>query len=167
MNIRAESTDDQSAVYEVNRAAFETTAEARLVDVLRKAVKQVISLVAEEDGNIVGHISFTPVSIADHPGLRVMGLAPVAVLPKYQRQGIGTALVQAGLAQCRKNGFGSVVVVGHEDFYPRFGFAPAKNAGLRCAYDVPEEVWMFVELEKGYLDGVTGEVRYHPAFDDL
>ncbi len=96
-----------------------------------------------------------------------MGLAPLAVVPEHQRGGIGTALVRAGLDQCRKIGFGAVVVLGHSEYYPRFGFTPATRFGIGCEYDVPVEVFMAVELEANYLLGVSGKVQYHAAFNNL
>lgn len=167
MIIRAEQLKDHASVRAVNASAFETTAEASLVDALREQAHQVVSLVAEEGGSVIGHIMFSPVSLSGHPELRIMGLAPMAVAPEHQRKGIGSALVRAGLEQCRQLGFGAVVVLGHPSYYPRFGFLPSAHFGIGCEYEAPEEAFMLVELQPGFLDGATGTVRFHAAFKEV
>ncbi|HOJ56069.1 MAG TPA: N-acetyltransferase [Phycisphaerae bacterium] len=175
--IRLELPNDYPAVHKVNRQAFGRTNEADLVEVLRRN-QACISLVAEREGAIVGHILFSPVSIqprgrrlfhrsaaeTSRPPFRPMGLGPLAVLPAYQRQGIGSELVRAGLDACRENGCGAVVVLGHPDFYPRFGFVPARTFLLSCEYDVPDPVFMALELHRGALGGAGGVVKYAPEF---
>ena len=165
--IRFEQTHDFVTVYHLYASAFATRAEARLVDTLREQIASIVSLVADIDDVIVGHILFSPVTIADHPQLKLAGLAPMAVLPNHQRKGIGTALVTAGLERCREDGYDAVVVLGHPEFYPRFGFVPAHRFGICCEYDVPADVFMIAELRSGSLDGVAGTIHYHPAFHDL
>ena len=96
-----------------------------------------------------------------------MGLAPMAVLPDHQRRGIGSALAQLGLQRCKELGFGAVVVHGHPEYYPRFGFVPSRHFGIESEYDVPQEVFMVVQLEPGFLSGVSGTIEYHEAFRDL
>jgi putative acetyltransferase len=167
MLIRAEEERDWAAVYALNAAAFETTAEADLVDTLRREPKPIISLVADDAGEIVGHIMFSPVSLIGHPGLKIMGLAPMAVSAKRQRSGIGSLLVRAGLEACKEIGAGAVVVLGHADYYPRFGFTAAVNFAIGCGYDVPAEAFMAVELRPGYLRDASGMVKYLAAFDNL
>jgi len=166
MLIRAEEQSDWDAVRAVNASAFETPAEANLVDALREQARPFVSLVAEEHGAILGHIMFSPVSLSGHPALRIMGLAPMAVAPEHQRKGIGSALVRAGLEQCKQLGFGAVVVLGHPGYYPRFGFSPSARFGIGCEYEVPEEVFMVVELQTGFLRGASGKIKYHTAFSD-
>jgi len=166
MLIRAEQDKDRAAVHTVNTAAFGTPSEANLVDALRERAEPVVSLVADELGTIVGHIMFTPVSLSGHPGLKAMGLAPMAVAPEHQRKGIGSALVRAGLEQCRQLGFAAVVVLGHPGYYPRFGFSPSTRFGIGSEYDVPEEVFMAMELQPAALNGKAGTIKYHPAFGD-
>jgi len=102
MLIRAEKECDRNSVHAVNVSAFETSSEADLVDALRQQARPVVSLVAEENGEVVGHIMFSPVSLSNHPDFKVMGLAPMAVLTAHQRAGFGSALVRAGLEQCRQ-----------------------------------------------------------------
>ena len=167
MRIRPEANADRAAIHAVNRAAFGTSLEADLVDVLRAKAAALISLVAEVDDAIVGHILFSPVSLGGHDQLNLMGLGPMAVLPQRQRSGIGSALAQDGLKRCKQLGCHAVVVVGHPEYYPRFGFAPASRFGIRCNYDVPDDVFMLAELEPGALRGASGVIRYDEAFDNV
>jgi putative acetyltransferase len=167
--IRTEEKKDWASVHEVNASAFETAGEADLVDMLRKQAQPVLSLVAEDedDGGIVGHIMFSPVSLPGYPELRIMGLAPMAVAPEHQGKGIGSALVRTGLEQCKQIDFGAVVVLGHPEYYPRFGFTPSTRFGIGCEYEVPEEAFMLLELHPGYLRGASGKVKYHAAFKNV
>jgi putative acetyltransferase len=165
--IRAEEQNDWAAVHAVNTSAFETPIEANLVDTLRQQAHPIVSLVAADDKTIVGHIMFSPVSLSEHPGLKIMGLAPMAVIPGQQRKGFGSALVRAGLEQCKQLGFGAVVVLGHPEYYPRFGFLPSTRFGIRCEYDVPEDVFMVLELQPGFLRGASGIIKYHAAFSSV
>lgn len=164
MRIRPETEADRAAVRALNEAAFETPAEAELVERLRREEMSLVSLVAEVDGTLVGHILFSPVSLTDRPQLNLMGLAPMAVAPECQRKGIGSALVREGLARCKELGCAAVVVVGHAGYYPRFGFVPAARYALRCEYDVPADAFMVAELDAGALNGASGLVRYADAF---
>jgi putative acetyltransferase len=166
MLIRSEEEHDRSAVHALNISVFETPSEANLVNALRQQALPVVSLVAEENGAIVGHIMFSPVSLSGHPSLKVMGLAPMAVTPEHQQKGIGSALVRAGLEQCRQLGFVAVVVLGHPKYYPRFGFSPSSHFDIDCEYEVPEEVFMAIELQQEALSGKTGRVQFHAAFSN-
>ena len=167
IQIRSERADDIASVHALNRAAFETSIEADLVDALRERAKPIISLVADEAGSIVGHILFSPVTLSEYAELKIMGLAPMAVLPAEQRRGIGSALVRAGLERCKQIGYGAVVVLGHPEYYPRFDFVPASRFGVSCEYEVADEVFMALELEAGILRGKSGTIRYHAAFANL
>ncbi|MDX1404658.1 MAG: N-acetyltransferase [Woeseiaceae bacterium] len=164
VDIREETNADRNAIYEINAAAFPTEAEAKLVDALRVSADPFVSLVAEEDDEIIGNIVFTPVALASFGDLQLMGLAPMAVKPARQRSGIGSRLVEAGLENLRTLGVGAVVVLGHADYYPRFGFRPASRWGIASEYDVPDDAFMLLELASGYLDGYQGTIRYHAAF---
>jgi len=165
--IRNEVEKDYPAVHALNASAFESQAEANLVDILRKQAHPVVSLVAEDSTTVVGHILFTPVSLSNHPGLKIMGLAPMAVAPAHQNQGIGSALVRAGLERCKELGFGAVVVLGHPRYYPRFGFQPSTRFGIGCEFEAPEEAFMAIELQPGYLCGKSGTVHYHEVFKNV
>lgn len=167
MVIRPERLVDISAIRTVNREAFETPTEADLVDGLREQAQPIVSLVAEDAGTIVGHIMFSPAILHTHPEIRIMGLAPMAVVPARQREGIGSALVREGLAQCRQLDVKVVIVLGHADYYPRFSFTRASRFAVTCEYEVPDDVFMLVELEEGVLRGKSGTVRYHEAFSKV
>ena len=167
MIIRVEKENDQAAVHAVNVSAFATSSEADLVDTLRRQARPIVSLVAEENSEVVGHIMFSPVSLSGNPDLKMMGLGPMAIAPEYQRGGIGSALVRSGLRRCRQLGFVAVVVLGHPDYYPRFGFSPSSRFDIDSEYEVPQEVFMAIELQPGVLSGKTGRVKYHAAFSNL
>ena len=165
--IRKEREGEFAATRDIHLAAFETPAEADLVDALRRRAQPIVSLVAARGGTLVGHILFSPVSLTGHPEIRLMGLAPMAVAPDYQRQGIGSQLVRAGLEGCRRIEAAAIVVLGHADYYPRFGFRKASSFGIRSEYEVPDEVFMAMELEADALANATGTVHYHAAFGEL
>lgn len=167
MLIRTEEERDWAAVHALNASAFETPAEANLVNALRLQARPVVSLVAEDAGSVVGHILFSPVTLQGHAGMRIMGLAPMAVAPPHQRHGIGSALVRAGLERCKALGAGAVVVLGHHEYYPRFGFSPSVRFGIGSEYEVPEEAFMVVELHPGFLRGASGTIQYHAAFKNV
>ncbi len=164
MRIRDEQPSDFAAIHALNARTFPTDAEARLVDALREAADPVVSLVAEQDRTLIGHIMFTPVTLDENPALRLMGLAPMAVAEAYQRSGVGSALVREGLERCRALGAQAVVVLGHSSYYPKFGFLSSVSFGIKSEYDVDSEVFMAMELQPGALAQVSGTVRYHPAF---
>ena len=166
--IREERPEDRTAVYEVNRRAFPTPVEADLVDALRPMADPLISLVAVLDGRVLGHILFTPVRVVGETGERTaLGLAPMAVLPEFQNQGIGSRLVRAGLDACRELGHSAVVVLGHAEYYPRFGFEPAAPRGLHYK-DVSFDPYFFViGLAPGGVEGLSGWVEYLPPFEGV
>jgi putative acetyltransferase len=163
MVIRPEQPHDWSAIHALEATAFPSPAEADLVDALRAAT-ELVSLVADDGGAIVGHVSFSPVTLDGNPALRLMGLGPMAVAPARQRGGIGVALVREGLAACLRDGVVGVVVLGHPAYYPRFGFVPASRFGIRSEYDAPDDAFMAMELIPGALAAARGTVRYHAAF---
>jgi putative acetyltransferase len=165
--IRAEQTGDAAAIYSLHCAAFPTDAEARLVDRLRANDHARMSLVAEADGALVGHVLFSPVSIVGHPADGSgLGLAPVAVLPTHQRMGVGSNLIREGLAACRQAGYRFIVLLGHPAYYPRFGFQKASLAGLQNEYGADEE-FMVLELQPGSLPVVGGLVKYGAEFAEF
>jgi putative acetyltransferase len=161
--IRAERDEDRSAIRLVNEAAFGSPLEADLVDALRADRLVLVSLVAEVADRIVGHILFGRMSIETASGsVPAVALAPMAVLPEYQRRGVGSRLVQSGLDALRALGEQIVIVVGHSAYYPRFGFSSDSARSLESPF--PRDAFMALELEPGALDGVYGRVRYPEAF---
>jgi putative acetyltransferase len=168
ISIRPEAPADHPAIAAVNDRAFGQPHEGRLVAALRERVSSCVSLVAERDGRVVGHVFFSPVRV-EGPGdpVDAVALGPMAVDPDHQSQGIGAQLVEAGLEACRRRGDRAVFVLGHPTYYPRFGFMPAAAHGLRCEFPVPDELFFFLELEPAALRGVRGTVRYHPEFAAL
>src|SRR5262245_36127987 len=171
IRVRAERPDDRSLVRGVLVRAFPSDAEARLVDALRGKTDPQVSLVAVDAAaaeRVIGHILFTPVEVRSGAETwRAIGLAPMAVAPERQREGIGAALVQAGIAACGALGEHVVVVLGHPDYYPRFGFVPAWDFGLYYRDPGPNPGFFVRELAHGALRGRRGEVVYHSAFDAL
>jgi putative acetyltransferase len=163
-SVRLAVAEDAAAVRDVNQHAFAGPVEARIVDALRDSPDS-ISLVAIVDQQVVGHILFTPVTIDPPPaGVRVAGLAPMSVRPDFQRLGVGRELIRVGFGECRRHKYSAVVVVGHPEYYPRFGFLPADTWGLQYVDPVPREVFMATELERGALTGCAGLVRFRPEF---
>lgn len=163
MHIRPETPDDHDAIRQVVTAAFGQADEADLVDALRAQGYARLSLVAENEGRIAGHILFSALPIHTERGVvDSLALAPVAVVPELQNQGIGSALIREGLQQSRAMGFGSVVVLGHANYYPRFGFSVELARPLQSPY--AGDHFMALELVPGALAGVTGRVAYPPPF---
>ena len=164
MEIRPYIPEDAAAVREVHRRAFDgSEEEPHLVELLHRAKAASVSLVAVMVSQVVGHILFSPVVLDGRSGLRMVGLAPVGVLPEYQGKGIGSRLVREGLAACRDAGYGVAVVLGEPSYYSRFGFVRASEYGLGNEYGVDDH-FMVAELERGVLDRASGTVRYRPEF---
>lgn len=165
ITVRAENSEDIAAIHRVNELAFGQPNEANLVDALRINAHPFISLVAVVGDLVAGHICFSPVTIESEDQTFVaMGLAPLAVLPEYQNMGVGSMLSREGLKECQRIGHDIVVVLGHPNYYPRFGFAPASLKGLRSEHDVRDEVFMVAELREDALGGRRGLVKYHAEF---
>lgn len=161
MQIRPEHPGDELAIRAVLTAAFPADAEARLVEALRSANRLAISLVAELDGKVIGHIAFSPVTVDSKA--QGLGLAPLAVIPEAQRRGVGSSLVQHGLARATRLGVGFVVVLGHAHYYPRFGFRRALERGLGNEYNA-DHSFQVMELLPDALPGDGGLVRYCAEF---
>jgi predicted N-acetyltransferase YhbS len=168
MLIRQEREKDYDAVYQVVKSAFEQMEmasgnEQDLVNRLRKSAAFIpeLSLVAEMAGRITGHIMFTKMKIGQHPSL---ALAPVAVLPAHQKQGIGGKLIEEGHRIARELGYSSVILVGHPDYYPRFGYQRASHWNIQAPFEVPDEAFMVLELREGGLEDVSGTIEYAPEF---
>lgn len=164
--VRSEIPTDVVTIRNINARAFGQPTEADLVDSLRRSYKEVISLVAVEDRQIVGHILFTPVTIDGSSTISGMGLGPMAVIPEKQRMGVGSMLIRAGLERLKKVGCPFVVVLGHPKYYPRFGFVLASRCGLRSQWEgVPGEAFMVLELVTNALKNIRGIARYRAEFD--
>ncbi|MBI1733886.1 MAG: N-acetyltransferase [Candidatus Rokubacteria bacterium] len=165
ITVREERPEDESAIRDVNAAAFGRAIEGDIVDRLRKEARPYVGLVAVDGSEVVGHIAFSEATLycynAPYP---IVALGPMAVRPARQRGGIGSALVRAGLEACRRLGHDVVVVLGHPDFYPRFGFVPGRPVGVMTEYDVPDDVFLVAELSPGALRGRRGVVYYAAAF---
>jgi putative acetyltransferase len=167
LQIRQETAEDIVSVHNINAEAFKREEEAVLVDKMREHGVLAISLVAVENGTLVGHIAFSAVEItSEQQSFSGLTLAPVAILPAYQNRGIGSMLVKAGLEECRKLGYEIVFLVGHPEYYPRFGFVPVKAKGFECEYEVPDEAWMVIELREDALEGRQGKVTFQPEFKE-
>ena len=125
--IRQEMASDHEKVYEINRLAFNQEDESKLIERIRESNNHVpeLSLVAEIDDNIIGHILFSKITIIGDSTYESLALAPIAVTPECQRKGIGSKLVAKGLEKAKEKGFNSVIVLGHKDYYPKFGFQRA------------------------------------------
>ena len=164
--IRAEAPADIEQVRKVNESAFAQPNEADIVDQLRQGCDALLSLVALRDEQVVGHILFSPATIEARQGaVAGMGLAPMAVLPDYQRQGIGSELVEVGLGILRERACPFVIVLGHPEYYPRFGFEPASRAGVTCQWPgVPAEAFMLLVLDATGMQDVTGVAHYRAEF---
>jgi putative acetyltransferase len=166
--VRPEKPEDAPAIRVVIEQAFGRAAEADLVDALRRNGKATISLVAEDEGRIVGHILFSAVAIdTGERELIGVGLAPLAVLPEFQNRGVGSLLVNKGLDHCRDGGHSFAVVLGHSHYYPRFGFTAASRFGICSEYEVADENFMAIELLDGALQNKAGMARYQPEFNEV
>ncbi|HLO87624.1 MAG TPA: N-acetyltransferase [Nostocaceae cyanobacterium] len=165
MIIRSETQLDYETIAEVNILAFGRDNEAKLIENIRHTQNYIpeLSLIAELAGKIVGHILFSYIDLVAEQTLPILSLAPIAVHPQFQNQGIGSELVKTGLEIADSKGEALVIVLGHPDFYPRFGFQPAVNYQIESPFPVPEEVFM-VKTLRNYQDKYRGKVVYPPAF---
>jgi putative acetyltransferase len=154
-----------AAVRDLNRRAFGQDQESNIVDALRANGAALLSLVATLDDQVVGHIMYSPAST----GGNVTGaaLGPMAVLPECQRQGIGSKLIEAGNQKLKDAGYPFIIVVGHADYYPRFGFRPASEHGIKCEWNVPDNVFMLLFLDQAKIEGVSGLAKYRHEFSSV
>ncbi|MGH8286008.1 MAG: GNAT family N-acetyltransferase [Steroidobacteraceae bacterium] len=165
VEIREELLGDVAAIRDLNKRAFGQDQEGNIVDALRSNGAVLLSLVATLNGRVVGHIMYSPLSV----GGEVTGaaLGPMAVLPEYQRQGIGSRLVEAGNRKLKDTGCPFVIVVGHANYYPRFGFRAASTHGIKCEWEVPDNVFMLLVLDQTKMLGVSGSARYRHEFSSV
>ena len=170
LNIRGETKNDYENITCVNDLAFGQRNEAKLVELLRQNTKfiQELSIVAIHGQQIAGHILFFPVNIIHETIIyESLSLGPMSVIPEFQKQGIGGKLIIHGLNVARELGFKSVIVLGHSNYYPKFGFKKASYWEIRCPFEVPDEVFMAIELKEGGLDRIKGMVEYPVEFDEV
>ena len=163
--IRKEQSADITRIREINIQAFDQSEEADLVDRLRERCKDILELVAVCDNEVIGHILFSPATI-EYQGRTIAGaaLGLMAVMPRYQRRGIGTKLVKDGVLRLQEKSCPFLVVIGHPEYYPRFGFRPASQYGIQSDWDVPDEAFMMIVLADEEMQGVKGTVKYRPEF---
>jgi putative acetyltransferase len=168
-SIRPETSTDQEAIQEVHQQAFGQPNEARLVDAVRASPEYVpeLSLVAERNGTVVGHVLFSRITVEGCAATGLLALGPIGVRAECQRQGIGGQLIRSALERAIALGYRAVILVGHPTYYPRFGFTPARAYGLEAPFPVPDEVFMVLPLRPDGLDGVRGTVVYPPAFNEV
>lgn len=169
-DILEETAQDLAGIRRAHIAAFKSEGEADVVDNLRENCPVFISLVAKVGNKVLGHILFTPVRLIQNQGWSIegMGLAPLAVLPEFQEQGIGIGLCIEGLTRVALAGYPFVVVLGHPTYYPRFGFKSASSYGITCAFEgVPNEAFMIKILKPRIMSGVQGVVYYRKEFDSI
>lgn len=167
LNIRKETPADYAAVREVNESAFGQNVEATIVEKLRVKCDEFISLVAVKDSKVVGHIMFSPVLIKnDGKQIKGMALGPMAVMPELQNHGIGSRLVNTGIAMLEKSHCPFIIVLGHDKYYPRFGFKIASKFGLKPQWEgVPDEAFMVLFLDKSITKNTSGIVYYREEFN--
>lgn len=169
ITIRKEEEKDYKQIYEVNKLAFQQEYESKLIEKIRKSENFIpeLSIVAQIDDRIVGHILFSKIKIIGDSEYESLALAPMAVIPEYQKQGIGGKLIKKGLEVAKELGFDSVIVLGHKDYYPKFGFQKASKWNIKCPFEVPDEAFMAIELTEKALEGKAGTVEYPDEFNEV
>ena len=168
IHIKKETQEDYEAIDEVNKLAFDQEFEGQMVRKIRNGQNFIeeLSLVAFDETTVVGHILLSKIKIEGEREHETLALAPMAVKPEYQQKGIGKKLVRAGLKKAKDLGFGSVIVLGHSDYYPQFGFQKASQWNIKCPFDVPDEAFMAIQLIPGDLEDKGGSVVYPKEFED-
>ena len=164
IDIAEERPGDVVAIRDLNRRAFGQDQEGNIVDALRSSGAALLSLVATLNGQVAGHIMYSPIAVGSVTGA---ALGPMAVLPEHQRKGIGSKLVEAGNRTLGDRGCPFIIVVGHPEFYPRFGFRPAITLGITCEWELPDEVFMALVLDGATMEGVSGLAKYRDEFSTV
>ena len=166
--IRKEEEKDHEQIYEVNKLAFQQENESNLIEKIRKSENFIpeLSIVAEINNRIVGHILFSKIKIMGDSDYESLALAPVAVIPEFQKRGIGSELVKIGIDKAKELGFDSIIVLGHKEYYPKFGFQRASKWNIKCPFEVPDEIFMAIELTEKALEGKAGTVKYPDEFNE-
>lgn len=164
IDIREERDEDVAAIRDVNNRAFDQVHEGKIVDALRSNGAALLSLVATVDGQVVGHIMYSPITVGDVTGA---ALGPMAVIPEHQGQGIGSKLVQTGNAKIKDTGWPFIIVLGHPNFYPRFGFKPARDLEITCEWEVPADVFMVLVLDDEKMRSISGLAKYRHEFSTV
>lgn len=162
IEVREEQASDLAAIRDLNERAFGQAREANIVDALRSHGAAMLSLVALADGRVVGHIMYSPIIIDGKVSGAALG--PMAVLPEYQCKGVGSELVKCGSERLKKHGCPFIIVLGHAEYYPRFGFRPASAHGVRCEWEVPDNVFMLLILDEDKMCGASGLAKYRDEF---
>ena len=166
--IRKEEEKDHKQIYEVNKLAFQQENESKLIEKIRKSENFIpeLSIVAEIDNRIVGHILFSKIKIIGDSDYESLALAPMAVIPEFQKRGIGSELIKKGIDKAKELGFDSIIVLGHKEYYPKFGFQRASKWNIKCPFEVPDDVFMAIELTEKAFEGKAGTVEYPDEFNE-
>ena len=166
--IRKEEEKDHKQIYEVNKLAFQQENESKLIEKIRKSENFIpeLSIVAEIDNRIVGHILFSKIKIIGDSDYESLALAPMAVIPEFQKRGIGSELIKKGIDKAKELGFDSIIVLGHKEYYPKFGFQRASKWNIKCPFEVPDDVFMAIELTEKAFEGKAGTVKYPDEFNE-
>ena len=170
IKIEAETEEDYEQITTLHTLAFNRDGEAKLVEKLRRTPIYIreLSLVARYRNTVIGHILFYPIRIKSHRKKCVsLALAPISVIPRFQNRKIGTRLIREGLQKARKLGFKSVIVIGHLEYYPRFGFEKASKYGISASFDVPDNAFFAIELEKDALKDCSGTAEYPDEYNGV
>lgn len=169
MKIHQETPQDFTSVYTINHLAFGQEGESQLIEKIRKGDTFIpeLSLVAEEKKKIIGHILFSKINIIGAQTYPSLALAPMSVHPDFQKKGIGSQLITIGLQIAKNLNFEHIIVLGHKDYYPKFGFRNASNWKIRCPFEVPDDHFMAIELVEGSLENKDGLVEYPPVFYEV
>ena len=170
ITIEAETEGDYEQITRLHAIAFNGDGEARLVEKLRRTPIYIpeLSLVAKYRNAIIGHILFYPIKINTcRKKCNSLALAPVSVIPSFQNRKVGSRLIKEGLEKAQKLGFKSVIVVGHPEYYPRFGFEKASKYGISAPFHVPDNALFAIELQKDGLKNCSGIIEYPSEYNEI